>query len=1203
MKILKLHFQNINSLGGQHIIDFQQSPFIDTGIFAITGATGSGKSTILDAITLALYNQTPRSGKVSKGEIANHGSIITNNALAAFAEIEYLSKGKFYRSRWQIHRTKSSGVLQDYKMEISNAEGVIMDLKKSQVPSENTKIIGLDFEQFSKSVLLSQGEFAKFLKAGINERSALLEKITGTDIYRKIGKASFERKKEEQLKLSSLEVQLSGINLLEDDEITSQELEKKQIETTLPNLNKSAKELRTFISRKLQILELTNEKQKNEVELIVLEKAKNELNPQIKKLELHQKALPLKSNITQLKGLIAKISEAKLLKAQLANKATDLEKSISNLNTALEAAKKTAAFLKHDFETRQNPSIVKARELLTEIDTKKAIISTIENKISTKKETLKTLNSTIERLTTSLLALKKEKETTSDYLEKNTLLKELPEILPLIADRETAKNTTEESAKNELKKLSEKIRFNVLTPFSDYEFWTKNITEELNIQKAKIKHLAPKAAASEHNDNVILEELQNLKAKFQELENLKRFALEIDENKTAIIESETRYEQALKNKSVNQELLQKNKNEMQILELQLKELNIRKDRENMESSFKDARLKLEKNTPCFLCGALEHPYKEHYTENKNRTKALIEKAEKAEKKQLADISKLEKEISTLDANTKNEQQNIKNLKVKTEDLFKKFSTINTKNSFTCLPENISTIENQKVRIKENGKVLKAVMQARYEITKLKGTISALNYSLEAVKVAQVKRQEFQMLISKFSDYLASDKNILATLKTHNNQFILASTTDAQITNSITENELVINEKKEQANLISADLDKDILQEKLNINDLQQSTNHYQLCLSSIFKAKQDKANLSVVSAEKYIRASIEKATEEVSNITLKLSKLYENQTNTKNKIKELITEKQADNLKKSEIQTILLTKIQSLGLADISQAEQAILSPETCNIIELKKNKNEKELISISTKLAENKIKIEALLKLTNAEKKEEDLKLDLQNIEQKISTSTKRDGEISAVLKAEKEKRRNSDALLKTIKNQKVEYQKWATLAEYIGDSEGKKYVKFAQGLTLIQLVKLANKHLEKLYPRYKIKVKTSDNEIVIIDTYLADSERSVKTLSGGESFMASLALALGLSDLAGKDTKIDCLFIDEGFGTLDADALETALTALENLQAQTNRTIGIISHVQALKDRIPVQIRLRKLGSGHSKFSIFDGNRELVPNKIANV
>ena len=153
---------------------------------------------------------------------------------------------------------------------------------------------------------------------------------------------------------------------------------------------------------------------------------------------------------------------------------------------------------------------------------------------------------------------------------------------------------------------------------------------------------------------------------------------------------------------------------------------------------------------------------------------------------------------------------------------------------------------------------------------------------------------------------------------------------------------------------------------------------------------------------------------------------------------------------------------------------------------------------------------------------------------------------------------------------------------------ADGKKFRVFAQGLTLKKLTVLANKHLEQLNGRYFIYKRSDENlTLDIIDTFQADNIRSMNTLSGGESFIVSLALALGLSDLAGRNTTINSLFIDEGFGSLDEATLDLAISTLENLQS-TGKIIGIISHVNALKEQISTQIILKKKASGFSELEI---------------
>src|ERR1700710_337612 len=198
MKILKIKIKNINCLRGEWEIDFQKAPLSHAGLFAITGPTGSGKSTILDAITLALFNKIPRfeSDIISKNFIEKSGSIITRNETDSFVEVEYdCSRGTF-RSKWFIGINKR-GSLRETGMELIDVltNKPILSEKK-EVPKKNAELIGLTYDQFIKSILLSQGEFARFLKSRKDERGKLLEDITGMAVYRELGRRAFEKFKE-----------------------------------------------------------------------------------------------------------------------------------------------------------------------------------------------------------------------------------------------------------------------------------------------------------------------------------------------------------------------------------------------------------------------------------------------------------------------------------------------------------------------------------------------------------------------------------------------------------------------------------------------------------------------------------------------------------------------------------------------------------------------------------------------------------------------------------------------------------------------------------------------------------------------------------------------------------------------------------------------------------------------------------------------
>ena len=213
-------------------------------------------------------------------------------------------------------------------------------------------------------------------------------------------------------------------------------------------------------------------------------------------------------------------------------------------------------------------------------------------------------------------------------------------------------------------------------------------------------------------------------------------------------------------------------------------------------------------------------------------------------------------------------------------------------------------------------------------------------------------------------------------------------------------------------------------------------------------------------------------------------------------------------------------------------------------------------------------------------------LEQQLEQLIAQLKANTLRQGELRNQLESDTLRRHNQRALFEQIEQSQQQYDDWSYLNHLIGSKEGDKFRKFAQGLTLDHLVYLANNQLSRLHGRYLLQRKTSDAlELQVVDTWQADAIRDTRTLSGGESFLVSLALALALSDLVSHKTSIDSLFLDEGFGTLDAETLDTALDALDSLNA-SGKTIGVISHVEAMKERIPVQIKVKKVnGLGVSR------------------
>ena len=217
MKILGVRFMNLNSLVGEWHIDFTRPEYASNGIFAITGPTGAGKTTIMDAICLGLYGSTPRLGRVAKSS----NEIMSRQTGECSAEVTFETRKGRFRCTWSQHRARKriDGELQQARHEVCDADsGEILESRMAQTSEFIENATGMDFERFTRSMLLAQGGFAAFLQAPPGERSPILEQITGTEIYSRISIKVHERLTEERNKLDLLKTELKGIQPLSEEE-------------------------------------------------------------------------------------------------------------------------------------------------------------------------------------------------------------------------------------------------------------------------------------------------------------------------------------------------------------------------------------------------------------------------------------------------------------------------------------------------------------------------------------------------------------------------------------------------------------------------------------------------------------------------------------------------------------------------------------------------------------------------------------------------------------------------------------------------------------------------------------------------------------------------------------------------------------------------------------------------------------------------
>jgi exonuclease SbcC len=1210
MKILSIHFLNLNSLRGKHLIRFDESPLNESGLFAITGPTGAGKTTILDAITLALY------GEVHRHDKGDPNDIMTRHTGESFAEIEFEVNDTAYRCKWSNHRAgrKSDGAIQGAKMELSFLNGdIICAHPLSAVKKKIVEITSLDFSQFLRSVMLSQGDFTRFLKASENERSELLEKITDSIVYSEISSFVYEQTKTVGTELDKLIEKIKDVVLLDEEQRLEHQnalLENKLLESNgkkekdLLLERKNLLEKITTLTEKLSGLELQEKAFVDEY---------SNYTHMFRELENHNQTLPFNKPLSMLNQIQQQMEIWKQKASELKNQIPVLETESGNRKAEVDKNREII----HQQE-KENKLLFDKLRLADEKDVEiksikqnqNAVLSEVgllEEQIKKQDVNLNELqkNRTIaeaelNRLQTFLLEKKHLEKLDTQLSDIKILYVKLDEIEKQILVLNQSKELILQAnpdLENKLKLAESAIQKTVLNQTE-----IKNKLDEL-----KSLQLDSKIEEIENN----LKDLPNL---ISVCKDQLRIANHLQTQRKSFIEKQELLEQLKTNSTkVQADLLLKQQSRTE-LESHLNTIREAFEMERLISKFEAERNLLESGKPCPLCGSEEHPYLAHLpnsnsekwpekiAQQEQKIKLVLEEEkllESALLKQkfeadslLISIPQLELDIQTnIDVFSQNNSLLPKELDDSNLAIIEALITSKTKQK-----------DSLEIQLREQQTSVKLLQQLNLNLLESDNMILAESNQIEQLKKElELNQRNLQTSINEINtkqEILVGLETELETVFTDLKQVFIREKRREILVSMEADYEQVKNYQKQivevEQKLIS--LQKDVVNLNNNLNELKE-----RLKLESI-KCESIQNSLTRLKNERFVLVG-DAGTEDLrikTEVEWKrlmqkqkdgeeiLIQLLEKIKNTQAQLKEaeqLFSENELNYQRQlAQLETSLLQS----GINGIEQLQQMILSEEKRKLYQDKADDLAKRKLQLEQSLSECRTELSALLAKKNPDDELEKLISLILELEEKIAGLNREIGRIEEVLKKDEESRAQSEALMETILKQRKELEKWKNLNALIGSADGNKFSRFAQGLTLMRLTELANVHLQKLSDRYRIeKSADKDLELQIIDAYQADISRSMATLSGGESFLVSLSLALGLSELAGRRTRIDSLFIDEGFGTLDADTLDIAMSALENLR-ENGKSIGIISHVEALKERIGTQIVVSKKEAGSSKIKL---------------
>ncbi len=1218
MKIRKITIRNLNSLRQEESIDFMEVPLVNTGLFAIIGETGAGKSTILDAITLALYGKMPRNKNVK--EVLSYGSA------EALAEVEFEHGAQLYRAKWMLHRSrgKVDGKIQEPKRvlekwsEAKQAYLIIAE-KIREVDEQVEACTGLDYDRFRRSVLLAQGDFAAFLEASERERSELLEKITGTEIYSQLSKAAFDRHKLEKEKLDKIHLQLGTFKLLAPQEIESLQKEQQEKNDQSEKLGTQINEINNILAlyeKKRQLEKNTN---KLSSQLEALKKEKAEHAGVFQKLEHYEKAAPYFSDLRLLEDLEQRLGENK-------SQMQFLDTKVMKLTQSLKKEKNTFSETEKAFETarqerKQSEHIWrKTRDLDLKISTQ---IETIK----TREEELAELCGEAEKINEELVAkgldaqqTRQQLKETESWLKSHHYLSRLTDKFFLLEremkewqnEQKEQANLVEnkQSFEKKLAELKEKIsqkENNKSKKLLKYE----SARIELNKIKPK-KYLLDKNQLLEEFDK----ELEQLGEQQRKLEDLHRLNKEyqrllqevnlIEERLESLRTEESGYSKEILNLYDQLEEARKTVNyRLEIYEQQQLIVNYEKDRSN-----------LKENAPCPLCLSMDHPFRKQevkpyldrakveYEEAKKYLEGLEAKSRKLQsqfEKVVFEIAQLEgDELQSLGGKRDNHLEKIMEWESEFQkvflnpgeetalivDLNRLKQQINVNSTELSkrknLREKIKTLFHELLdmekELQEEEKELQNLRASKdLQDNNIKLTGSQLEKKASRVKSLEesIKKElayyQLEWNTEKLDDLIARLRQLRLSYEEKNkhkqglrnnvgllqNQFEGLKKNDKRTEEAIRNKKLFIRKEKERMDQLR----------------------------SARVKLYGDK---DPNEAQQLLEEQLEQLEQERDRSRALLQELNNNLEVNRADLEKRRVDNQKFEKHRAGKQEALLNNLKRIQLETLDDLRAVWIESQRAEELRKLKSELDKAQIENDRLLAYTRQEFQVVEEGLHNAAPEETLREELKQMDQMRNTALKRVGEIQSRLDEHRANESAFKELAGQLKAQEQEYDRWASLNEIIGTADGKKFRVFAQALTLQKLVFLANRHLQQLHGRYIIeKPQNQDLELQIIDTFQANYRRSMNTLSGGERFLISLALALGLSDLASRNSQIQSLFIDEGFGTLDDNTLDVVISTLENLQSG-GKTIGVISHVKELKERINTQVQVKRKENGFSRIKV---------------
>ncbi len=1119
MKIQKLTIHNIASIEDA-VIDFDSEPLSDCDVFLITGKTGAGKSTILDAICLALYGTTPRMANTQmEGSSADQGDdvkidnparLLRQGAGRGYVKLEFKgTNGVDYEAEWSIARAwgKVNGRIRPKEWILRNLDSGAIYEGDKEVSTEIATAVGLSFNQFCRTTMLAQGEFTRFLNSKDNEKAEILEKITGADIYTRIGAKVFEITKRREKALADAEEKIRDVKILSEEE-KEQKLKEKETKKTEAE---SARTVRDECGKKMDWLN-------QEARLMAT-------------IESDSQSVAEKEAVTRTDEYVAEENLAASFRAteavrgslenQMREEAAIVEARarLTGLSESYRSVKGGLTFLE-DEEKRLavekalvDSELEKDAPLLPVLEKEQIIVGHIRV-IEGGRKYIQESEATLSRLR-------------SDLTE--TLLPELEKARALESEAVKGRVLAEESQKKAEDALTESNATAVRKEISDL----KEKSVDVKLAQDRLSLLDQLIVKRKAEAQGIAEKEKALEDKLAERDSLAKVV------ETSRIKSESADENYKMQSRMVEDTVKAIRNNLQVgdicpvcmrkIESALPtDLDLRKRLAPLECACEEARI--------------------IYRNDKDRYDRLVAETG-AEADQLQNRKSAFENDREVDRMTESVKMAAEKCGLATIDDGAK-AALEAMSQEICLRMS-ELVEKEKVcaRLeKEAAAARKSSTAARDAVDK------AVAARVKAESDVQTKKSEIERV-----EALVSDRS-------------KAVSSAGQAVGDI----LVGSPWEEHWGEDTG----------IFINDLAEAVRSHRKLVDraeSLGRAADElRARIGIVhgtvaAIEEMMPLWKELAAGEAVNVP-ELSREAESVKSA------LILERhklaQAEENAKAEASKVEAflserSEYDRSALKALSEYSVAVISE-----IELRHRKVADELAAAKVTLATDR-RNEFEHQLNKPLLADDDTVGSLETLyksnDEAMSRATSDGALLAEALRQDEENREKVGELKEVADNLRKEYLMWTRLNDLIGDSNGRNFRKIAQSYVLGSLVKAANRYMNDLTDRYVLKVVPGTFVIEVEDAYQGYVSRPASTISGGESFLVSLSLALALSDI-GDGLAVGTLFIDEGFGTLSGEPLQNAVNTLKTLRTKSGRQVGIISHIEELQEKIPVRIEVNQ-------------------------